>query len=52
MMLQYARMLSEMSLEGRFPEYVEFVNNNDVVIMQRVKFEWIPFARIESRGYH
>ncbi|KAJ8421817.1 hypothetical protein Cgig2_023810 [Carnegiea gigantea] len=41
-MLQYARLLIEVSLEGTYPDYVEFVNDFNVVVKQMVKFEWMP----------
>ncbi|KAJ8419926.1 hypothetical protein Cgig2_015577 [Carnegiea gigantea] len=35
-MLKYARLLIEVNLEGPFPEFVDFINENGV------KFEWLP----------
>ncbi|KAJ8421473.1 hypothetical protein Cgig2_007650 [Carnegiea gigantea] len=40
-MLQSARLLIEVSLEGPYPDYVEFVNDFNVVVRQKVKFEWM-----------
>ncbi|KAJ8419993.1 hypothetical protein Cgig2_031557 [Carnegiea gigantea] len=41
-MLKYARLLVEMPLDGNFPEYIEFVNEKNVLIRQKVKCEWLP----------
>ena len=41
-MLKYARLLVEMPLDGSFPEYIEFANEKDVLIRQRVVYEWLP----------
>ena len=32
----------EMSLEGQFPEYIEFANEKGVLIRQMVQYEWLP----------
>ncbi|KAJ8432712.1 hypothetical protein Cgig2_009770 [Carnegiea gigantea] len=36
--IKYARLLIEVNLEGPFPEFVEFINENG----KQVKFEWLP----------
>ena len=41
-LLRYARLLIEISLDGSFPEYIEFANEKGVMIRQRVKHEWLP----------
>ncbi|KAJ8437367.1 hypothetical protein Cgig2_006449 [Carnegiea gigantea] len=41
-MLKYARLLIEVNLEGLFPEFMEFINENGVLTRQQVKFEWVP----------
>ena len=41
-MLKYARLLLKMPLEGLFPEYIEFANEKDVIIRQKVVYEWKP----------
>jgi len=41
-MLHYARLLIEMSLEGNFLEFIEFLNDKDVLVRQQVKYEWKP----------
>ena len=41
-MLRYARLLVEMQLEGQFPEYIEFTNEKNVLIRQKVVYEWMP----------
>jgi len=40
--LKYARLLIEIQLEDNFPEYIEFVNEQNVVVRQRLKYEWKP----------
>jgi len=42
MMLRYARMRVEMSLEGQFPEFIEFPNEKRVLIRQMVHYKWLP----------
>ena len=29
-------------MDGNFPEYIEFANEKDILIRQRVKYEWLP----------
>ena len=41
-MIKYARLMIEMSLEGPFPECIEFFNDNEVVVRQQIKYEWLP----------
>ena len=41
-MLKYARLLMKMPLEGSFPDYIEFANEKNVVIRQKVIDEWLP----------
>ncbi|KAJ8428990.1 hypothetical protein Cgig2_018358 [Carnegiea gigantea] len=38
--IKYARLLIEMSLVGPFPEYIDFVNDWEVVVRQKVHYEW------------
>ena len=40
--LKYARLLIEMQLQDNFPEYIEFVNEHNVVVSQKVEYEWKP----------
>ena len=35
-------MLVEMSLEGQFPEFIEFANEKGVPIRQMIHYEWLP----------
>jgi len=37
-MLSYARMLTNVSLEVPFLEYVEFFNNKDMMVKPKTKF--------------
>ena len=41
-MLKFARLLIEMSLEDPFPEWIEFINDNDILIRQEVSYDWLP----------
>lgn len=36
LMLNYARLLVEIPLEGNFPDFIEFANEKNVVIRQKV----------------
>ena len=38
--IKYARMLVEVPIDGPFPEHFDFVNDLDMVIRQKVVFEW------------
>ena len=38
-MLTYARLMVEMSLEGPFPDYIDFANEKGVLIRQQVIYE-------------
>lgn len=40
MMIKYARMLIEMPLDGQFPDYIKFSNEEEVLIRQQVHYEW------------
>ncbi|KAJ8438354.1 hypothetical protein Cgig2_015281 [Carnegiea gigantea] len=40
--LRYARLLIEMQLHDSFPDYVGFVNEHNVVVRQKVEYEWKP----------
>ena len=37
--LKYAKLLIEIQLTDTFPEYIEFVNEQNVVIRQKVDYE-------------
>ncbi|KAJ8419451.1 hypothetical protein Cgig2_023657 [Carnegiea gigantea] len=39
---KYARLLINISLDGLFPDYIEFFNENQVSIRQQVIYEWKP----------
>ena len=41
-MLKYARLLVEMHIAGPFLEYIEFANEKDILIRQRVIYECLP----------
>ncbi|KAJ8426628.1 hypothetical protein Cgig2_016071 [Carnegiea gigantea] len=41
-MLKYARLLMECQIEFDFPEFIEFINEHNVVVRQRVEYEWKP----------
>ena len=40
--LRYARLLIDMPLNDPFPEFVEFVNDQDVLVRIPVHYEWKP----------
>ncbi|KAJ8436501.1 LOW QUALITY PROTEIN: hypothetical protein Cgig2_003199 [Carnegiea gigantea] len=48
-MLKYARLLVEMSLEGPFLEYIDFINNNDILVRHEVTYEWLPIKCTHCR---
>ncbi|KAJ8434330.1 hypothetical protein Cgig2_010947 [Carnegiea gigantea] len=41
-MLKYARLLVEIPLEGNFSNFIVFSNKKDVIIRQKVVYEWKP----------
>ena len=40
--IRYARLLVEMTIEGPFPEQIDFFNEEGILIRQSVTYEWIP----------
>ena len=50
-MMKYARLLVEMPLDGNFPEYIEFANEKDILIRQRVKYKWLPLKCSHCRMF-
>ena len=40
--LKYACTLSEMKLNDSFPEYIDFISDEDVIVRQAVRYEWKP----------
>jgi len=42
MMIKYARVLIDIPLDGHFPDYIEFFNEEEVLIRQQVHYEWKP----------
>ncbi|KAJ8421235.1 hypothetical protein Cgig2_000839 [Carnegiea gigantea] len=40
--LSCARLLIDIPVDGLFPEYLDFVNDHDVVVRLRVEYEWKP----------
>jgi len=48
-MLKYARLLIEMSLEGPFPKWIDFINDNDILARHEVTYEWLPIKRTHCR---
>ncbi|KAJ8419812.1 hypothetical protein Cgig2_000653 [Carnegiea gigantea] len=41
-MLKYARLLIDIFLEGPFPDYIDFFDEEEVLITQKVIYEWKP----------
>jgi len=50
-MLKNARLLVEIPLEGHFPEYIEFANEKDIIIRQKVVYEWRPIKCTQYRMF-
>ena len=50
-MLQYARLLVEMQLAGPFPDFIEFANEKDVIIRQKIVYEWRPTRCIHCKMF-
>jgi len=40
--LTYARLLIEMQLHDSFPDFIEFVEEHNVVVRQKMEYEWKP----------
>jgi len=41
-MIRYARVLNDVPLDSTFPEFIEFFNDNELLIRQQVVYEWKP----------
>jgi len=50
-MLKNARLLVKISLKGHFPKYIEFANERNVIIRQKVMYEWIPIKCSHCRMF-
>ena len=51
LMLKYARLLVEIPLEGSFPDFIEFANEKNVIIRQKVVYEWKPIKCTHCRMF-
>ena len=40
--LRYARLFIEMQLQENFQDFIDFVNEHNVVVRQKVEYEWKP----------
>ena len=40
--LSFARLLIDIPMDSKFPEHLDFVNDNDVVVRLQVDYEWKP----------
>ena len=40
-MIRYARVLVDMQLEGSFPDFIEFFNEQNVLVRQQIQYEWV-----------
>ncbi|KAJ8424334.1 hypothetical protein Cgig2_029025 [Carnegiea gigantea] len=49
--LQYARVLIDINLDREFPDYIEFLNDQDVLIRQPVTYEWKPIRCAHCQMY-
>ena len=50
-MLKYAQLLVEMQLEGPFHDFIEFANERDVIIRQKIVYEWRPIRRTHCKMF-
>ena len=41
-MLKYARLLIDIQLNADLPEFIDFINDQDVVVRVPVSYEWKP----------
>ena len=41
-MLKYARLLIDILLDSTFLDYIEFFNDNAILLRQHVTYEWKP----------
>ncbi|KAJ8419287.1 hypothetical protein Cgig2_016815 [Carnegiea gigantea] len=49
--LKYARLLIEIPVDDTFPRYIEFVNDQEVVVRQQMEYEWKPIKCLHYRMY-
>ncbi|KAJ8437403.1 hypothetical protein Cgig2_008756 [Carnegiea gigantea] len=49
--LTYARLLIEMPVDDTVPGYIEFVNDQEVVVRLEVKYKWKPLKCLHCRIY-
>lgn len=49
--LSFARVLVEVKIDQQFPEMIQFLNENGVVINQQVYYEWKPIKCTQCNGY-
>lgn len=49
--LQYARLLIDIPLDMEFPDYVEFVNEHDILIRVDIHYEWKPLKCAHCHMY-
>ena len=50
-MMKYTCLLVEMPLDGNVPEYIIFANEKDILIRQRVMYEWLPIKCTHCRMF-
>jgi len=50
-LLKYAILLMEKPLEGHFHEHIEFANERNVIIRQKVVYEWRPIKCSHCRMF-
>ncbi|KAJ8419826.1 hypothetical protein Cgig2_029726 [Carnegiea gigantea] len=41
-LLRYARLFIEMQLQDSFPDFIDFIKEHNVVVRQKVEYEWKP----------
>ncbi|KAJ8431896.1 hypothetical protein Cgig2_009963 [Carnegiea gigantea] len=47
----YARLLIEMPLDSTFPDHIEFINDNGILVRQQVHYEWKPLKCTHSQMF-
>jgi len=40
--LRYAQLLIEIQLQDSFPDFIEFINEHNMMVRQQVEYEWTP----------
>jgi len=49
--LNYARLLIDIAIKGDFPGFIDFINDQDVVMRVQLEYEWKPIKCQHCRMY-